>query len=181
MNLFNRLEKVLQERTERWKFVEHEFLDDGHVNNHGYNIPVTLKVKLSIPKFYKEAEDDVDYIKKNIRRWNRYNTKCDLVSFVDAYLENYSKDSYGFILNPDKHIPTEEYIKDNFAIMSRKEKYFGMLKYEVIKLSKYHTIYITYLANDIAYIVNVCNINLDIKMREIKKILDIDYDYENKK
>ena len=54
-----------------------------------------------------------------------------------------------------------------------------MLRYEVIKLSKYHTIYITYLANDIAYIVNVCNLNLDIKMKEIKKLLDIEYDYEN--
>lgn len=173
MNLFNRLE--------RGKFIEHEFLDEGHINNHGYNIPVTLKVKLSIPKFYKEVEDDPDYIKKNIRRWNRGINLEDLPSFVDAYLENYSKDSFGFILNPDIHIPTEEYIKDNFSIMSRKEKYYGAIKYEVIKLSKYHTIYITYLTNDIAYIVNVCNLNLDIKMREIKKLLDIDYAYEEKK
>ncbi len=179
MKLFNRLEEILQKRRERYELVEHEFLDDGHVNNHGYNIPITLKVKLSIPKFYKEAEDDADYIKKNVRRWNRYTSNGELVSFVDAYLENYSKDRFGYILNPDKHIPTEEYIKDNFSILSRKEQYFGMLRYEVIKLSKYHTIYITYLANDIAYIVNVCNLNLDIKMKEIKKLLDIEYDYEN--
>lgn len=181
MKLFNRLEKLLQERVERREYVEHEFIDEGHINNNGYNIPVTLKVKLSIPRLYREVEDDPDYIKKNIRRWNRGINYDDLPSFVDVYLENYSKKSYGYILNPDKHIPTEDYIRDNYSEVFRKEKYFGTLKYDVIKLSKYHTIYITYLANDIAYIVNVCNLHLDIKMKEIKKLLDIDYNYEEKK
>lgn len=179
MKLFNRLSQWNEKRKDMKTFIEHEFVDYGHVNNHGYNISVTLKVKLYMPKFYTEAEDDTEYIKKNIRRWNRYVPKSDLVSFVDAYLENYTKGDYGYILNPDKHMPTEEYIEQNFEILSKKEQYIGCLKYTVIKLSKYHIIYITRLANDISYVVNVCNLNLDIKKSEIKRLLEIDFDYED--
>lgn len=161
------------------KYVDYSFediiLQDRGNGEHKYK----LKVSFALSDKYTITED-IGEPKTNMLRFEKImRLTKDSVAFVDVYLENYQTDNFGWYLSKEnnKHIPSDEYIKDTFVIEDVSNVRGGFNDFVKYETRTPYVFYISEVTERTKLVISIFDPFYFVKDKDIQKLLDYKVEY----
>lgn len=162
------------------EYVQHIFNDTILLNNPpGYpKYRTDFQLTFKIPSYFTQCNDDPDYIKKNIRRFQkRKDVWDDEGLYIDVYLENCDTGNSGWLLRDaprprNSGMDTQHYVVKKLEGEVIKNKHVGDNCFIIYKTNGPYTVYLSPIRATLSsLVIIICDPKKQLKRRDLKGLL----------